>query len=219
MNLIRILIVDDSPDFLSALTSRLNSDPECRVVAEAKDGEQAIEKAGALHPDIVLMDIAMPILNGVEATRQITQTYPDSRVIMLTASDTDESLFAAVCVGARGYIVKGADKAEILKVIRAVHQGEVLWGRGISEKVLRLFARTANAPNAQTGERPFPELTARELQVLELIARGVNNAEIAERLFISPHTVRNHITNILSKLQVRDRAQAIVRARDAGLGR
>jgi DNA-binding NarL/FixJ family response regulator len=214
MDTIRVLLVDDALDFLAALKERLSTEAGWEIVAEARDGPEAIALAGEHHPDIVLMDIFMPGLNGVEATRRIVEALPHVKVIMLTASDQDESLLAAAQAGAHGYIVKGADKAEIVRVVQAAQQGEWLWGASIARKVLNLLIQKQGPP---ANKPPLPGLTAREMDALKLIAQGYNNDEIAARMFISPHTVRNHITSIFGKLQVRDRAQAIIRARDAGL--
>lgn len=211
---IRILIADDHTLFRDGLRALLGSIPDAEVVGEAATGEEAVERAVATRPDVVLMDIQMPGMNGIEATRRILRTDSAVGVVVLTMFEDDDSVFAAMRAGARGYILKGADQAEMLRAIRAVAGGEALFGPAIAARLLGFFAGKPAAPPA-----PFPELTEREREVLDLIAAGRGNAEIADRLFLSPKTVRNHISSIFGKLQVADRAQAIVRAREAGLGR
>lgn len=211
---IRVLIVDDHPLFRDGVRTLLQANPDMTLAGEAATGEEAIDLALALQPDIILMDLQLPGLHGVEATRQILRTSPLIGVIVVTMFDDDDSVFAAMRVGARGYIVKGADRAEILRAIRAVATGEALFSPAIARRLMIYFTRLAVAP----ANLIFPELTDRERELLALIARGLNNQQIAERLVLSPKTVRNHIGNIFSKLQVADRAQAIVRAREAGLG-
>lgn len=165
------------------------------------------------------MDISMPDLNGIEATQQVLATKPDTGIIMLTMLEDNDSLFAAMCAGARGYILKGADKAEVLKTIWAVADGEALFGAAIAARLTAFFQHSRRAAHHHELAAPFPDLTEREREVLELIAQGENNHEIAHRLHVSAKTVSNHISNIFNKLQVADRAQAIVKARSAGLGR
>ena len=215
METIRVLIADDHVLFRDGLRALLNSVPDVEFVGEAATGDEAIAQAAALQPDVILMDIQMPGLNGIEATRRILQTSPHIGVIVLTMFEDDDSVFAAMRAGARGYILKGADQAEVLRAIRAVASGEALFGPAIAKKVIGFFSDARSAMPPQV----FPELTEREREILDLIAQGRNNAEIADRLVLSPKTVRNHVSNIFSKLQVADRAQAIVRAREAGLGR
>lgn len=188
--------------------------PDIQVVGEAETGAQVIRLAADLQPDVILMDIQMPGINGIQATRQIVNMHPEIGVIVVTMYKDDDSVFAAMRAGARGYILKGADQDEMLRAIRAVAQGEALFGPEIATRLVSFFS--APKPHQQT--QAFPELTQREHQVLDLIAQGLNNQQIASRLSISEKTVRNHISNIFSKLQVVDRAQAIVRARDAGMG-
>jgi DNA-binding NarL/FixJ family response regulator len=214
MEKISILIADDEPAFRSGLRALLKSAAGLELVGDAAAGDEAIRLAADLQPDIILMDINMPGLNGIEVTRRILTTSPHIGILMLTMFEDDDSLFAAMRAGARGYLLKGALKAEILRAIQAVSSGEVIFGAAIAQRIMRYF----------TGLKPvepvarFPELTGREREILSLIAQGFNNAEIAGRLSLSGKTVRNHITNIFDKLQVADRAQAIVRAREAGLG-
>jgi DNA-binding NarL/FixJ family response regulator len=214
MTTVRILIADDHALFRDGLRALFLSICDTEVVGEAATGEDAIVRAAELEPDIVLMDIQMPGLNGIEATRRIAQANPRAGVIVVTMFEDDESVFAAMRAGARGYVLKGAGQEEILKVIRAVANGEAYFGPRIAERLMRFF--TASRP-ATTSE-PFPELTSREREILDLIARGHNNQTIADRLYLSPKTVRNHISSIFAKIDAADRAQAIVRARDAGLG-
>lgn len=211
---IRILIVDDHAPFREGLRTLIMSVSGMEVVGEADSGREAIKKAMELQPDIILMDIKMPDMNGIVATRNIYQTSPHIGVIVLTMFEDDDSVFAAVRSGARGYLLKGADQAEILRAIRSVSNGEALFGPGIARRLISFF----NHLNPPQDALPFPELTEREREVLDLIAQGMNNTEIARNLVISQKTVRNHVSNIFSKLQVADRAQAIIRARDAGLG-
>ena len=215
MEPIRVLIVDDHTLFRDGLRAVLNSVPDTEVVGEAATGDEAIAQAVALQPDVVLMDIQMPGVNGIQATRRIVHASPHIGVIIVTMFKDDDSIFAAMRAGARGYVLKGADQDEMLRAIRAVARGEALFGPGIAARLMSFF----DAPPPVTPAEIFPELTDREREVLELIAQGHNNTEIAAHLVLSPKTVRNHVSNIFSKLQVADRAQAIIRAREAGLGR
>lgn len=210
---IRILLADDHTLFRDGLRALFGSLPNFEVVGEAATGEEAISLAEELQPDVVLMDIQMPERNGVEATRQIVQTSPHIGVIVITMFEDDESVFAAMRAGARGYVLKGADQEEMLRAIRAVSRGEALFGPAIATQLTRYFS-AARSPAATA----FPELTDREREVLQLLAQGLTNQEIADRLVIAVKTVRNHLSNIFSKLQVADRVQAIIRAREAGIG-
>jgi DNA-binding NarL/FixJ family response regulator len=217
MDKIRILIADDHALFRDGLHALLAAQPDLEVMGEAATGEQAIAQAAALLPDIVLMDIQMPGVNGIEATRHILRTSPHIGVIVVTMLEDDDSVFAAMRAGARGYVLKGADKTEIMNVVRAVARGEALFGPDIARRLTSFFAGLDSSLRSTTPQI-FPELTDREREVLDLIAQGHNNAAIADRLTLSPKTVSNHVSNIFSKLQVADRAQAIIRAREAGLG-
>ncbi|MFC4048643.1 response regulator [Actinomadura syzygii] len=212
----RVLLADDHPVYRDGLRLMLESTGEVEVVGTAPDGAVAVEMAGRLHPDVVVMDLQMPRLGGVDATRRILAARPETGVLVLTMHEDDESVFAAMLAGARGYLVKGADQDEIMRAVSAVAGGEVIFGPALAGRVTDYFARIAAARPA--GE-PFPQLTARERDVLELIALGLSNPAIAERLGLSPKTVRNNVSNVFAKLQVADRAEAIVRAHDAGLGR
>jgi DNA-binding NarL/FixJ family response regulator len=213
---IRILVADDHKLFREGLCALLNGAVGTAVVGEASTGAEAIVQADALTPDVILMDVMMPDMNGIEATRRILADQPDIGIIMLTMLEDDDSLFAAMCAGARGYILKGADKAEVLKTVMAVAEGQALFGPAIAARLTTFFQR--GGMRGETAVTPFPDLTDRERELLDLIAQGKNNQEIADRLHISGKTVSNHISNIFSKLQVADRAQAIVKAREAGLG-
>lgn len=210
---IRILIADDHPMVRSGMQAFLNSVPDIEIVGEAGSGEEAVAAALEQQPDVVLMDIQMPGLNGIEATRQILRDSPHIGMIMVTIYDDNDAIFASMQAGARGYILKGADQAEILRAIHAVSNGEALFSPGIAQRLVNYFTTLGTV----TTRTAFPELTERERQILNLIAKGSNNQQISERLSLSLKTVRNHISNIFSKLQVADRAQAILKARDAGL--
>jgi DNA-binding NarL/FixJ family response regulator len=212
---IRILIADDHAVVREGLRAVLGSEPDMEVVGEAATGKEVIERATELGPDVILMDIQMPGINGIEATRRILDASPKVGVVVLTMFEDDESVFSAMRAGARGYVLKGAHPSEILKVLRAVAGGEAYFGPEIARRLVDFFSTPKSASPAEA----FPELTAREREILDLIARGHNNAAIAARLFVSPKTIGNHISHIFTKLQVADRAQAIIRAREAGLGR
>lgn len=209
---IRILIADDHTLFRDGLRALFASLPDMRVVGEAATGAEAIALAEQHQPDVILMDIQMPGVNGIEATRQIVQTSPHIGVIMVTMFEDNDSVFAAMRAGARGYVLKGADQEEMRRTIQAVARGEALFGPAIATRLSSFFQAPKAAP------LPFPDLTEREQEVLHWLAQGLSNQEIADKLFISSKTVRNHASNIFSKLQVADRLQAIMRARSAGLG-
>ncbi len=211
---IRILIADDHALVREGLRAVLGSEPDMAVVGEAATGKEVLERAAELRPDVILMDIQMPGINGIEASRRILNASPKVGVVVLTMFEDDESVFSAMRAGARGYVLKGAHPSEILKVLRAVAAGEAYFGPEIAQRLVDFFS----TPKPPSPAVAFPELTAREREILDLIARGHNNAAIAARLFVSPKTVGNHISHIFTKLQVADRAQAIIRAREAGLG-
>jgi len=211
---IRILIADDHALVREGLRAVLGSEPDMEVVGEAATGKEVLERAAELRPDVILMDIQMPGINGIEASRRILDASPKVGVVVLTMFEDDESVFSAMRAGARGYVLKGAHPSEILKVLRAVAGGEAYFGPEIARRLVDFFSTPKSASPAEA----FPELTAREREILDLIARGHNNTAIAARLFVSPKTVGNHISHIFTKLQVADRAQAIIRAREAGLG-
>lgn len=211
---VTVLIADDHPVFRAGLSGVLDGMEDAAVVGEARTGAEAIAAAETQQPDLVIMDLHMPDLDGIEATRQIVRTSPHIRVLVVTMLEDDDSVFAALLAGARGYLLKGAGPEDIMRALRSVANGEAVFGPGIAERVLRFFAAVQAVPQPVA----FPELTTRERQVLQLIAAGSRNADIATELVLSPKTVRNHVSNIFMKLQVADRASAISRARDAGLG-
>jgi DNA-binding NarL/FixJ family response regulator len=220
MSAIRIVIADDHPVFRFGLRALLNAMPDTEVVGEVATGEEVLAMAAAARPDVILMDINMPGLNGIEATRRIRETNPEIRILMVTMLE-DDSVFAAMRAGARGYVVKGTEPTEVLRAIRAVADGEAIFSPAIAERLIHYFTTPPVGAGDHTPTAPaeaFPDLTEREREVLGLIAQGLTNSAIAEQLVLSPKTVRNYITEIFSKLQVADRAQAIIRARKAGLG-
>ena len=214
----RILLVDDHELFREGVASLLRRVDDMTLVGEAATGEAAIRLAEELLPDIILMDIKMPGMGGIDATRASITRVPHIGVIMLTMFEDDESVYAALKAGARGYVLKDADRGTLLRAIRAVASGEALLGPSIARRVLDQFAAPPPKVAPLQPDSPFSELTARELDVLRLIAQGLRNRDIAERLVISEKTVQNHISNIFAKLQVNDRSQAIVRAIQGGLG-
>ena len=218
MDTIRLLIADDHALFREGLRALFSALPDIEVVGEAADGAIAITQVDVSHPDVVLMDINMPGVNGIEATRRILSNHPQLGIIMVTMLEDDASVFAAMRAGARGYVLKGAHHDEILQAIRAVAAGQAVFGPAIATRMINFFQGLNSAPQTGSSVTAFPELTEREREVLKLMAQGVSNKAIAEKLVISMKTVSNHITNIFGKLQVADRAQAILRARDAGLG-
>jgi DNA-binding NarL/FixJ family response regulator len=211
---IRVLVADDHPMFRDGLRALLASVPDAELVGEASTGEEAVSLAAELRPDVVVMDVQMPKGDGIEATRRIVSDSPSVRVLIVTMFEDDATVFRAMRAGARGYVLKGANYAEMLRAIKAVGDGEAVFGPQIASRLADYFAaiRPAAAPDV------FPELSDREREVLGLLAEGLKNPEIAKRLYLSSKTVRNHVSNILTKLQVADRAQAIIRAREAGLG-
>ena len=219
MDTIRVLIVDDHQLFRDGLRALLLAAPDTEVVGEAASGREAIQLAAQTQPHIILMDIQMPDMDGIEATRQIVQANPAINVLMVTMFEDDQSVFAAMRAGARGYVLKGVRHEEMLRAIRAVGSGEAIFSPSIAARMMNFFAASRSAgPPAATPDETFADLTDREREILGLIARGESNAAIAEALSISVKTVRNHVSNIFNKLQVADRAQAALRAREAGLG-
>lgn len=210
---VRILIADDHPEFRAGLEALLRTAPHTITVGAAATGTEAVALARDLQPDLVLMDLQMPDVNGIEATRRIVNTSPHIRVLVLTMFDDDDSVFAAVRAGARGYLLKGAGREELLRAVQAVTSGEAIFGPRVAQHIVNYFS--AHEPRSA---EPFPELSNREREVLTLIAKGQSNNEINRQLCLSPNTVRNYISTIFSKLQVADRAQAIVAAREAGIG-
>lgn len=209
---IRLMIADDHPVFRDGLASLLDPLPGIDVVARAADGAEAVALAAEHRPDVIIMDVQMPELNGIEATRTITAAQPEVGVLVLTMGEDDGTVLAALRAGARGYLRKGAEQDEIVRALTTVHGGGVVFGASLATRIAEVLAP------ASRPERPFPELTERETEILDLIATGRNNGQIAQALFLSPKTIRNNITSILSKLQATDRAEVIIRARDAGLG-
>ena len=211
---LRIVIADDHVLFRDGLRALLAAAPDTELVGEAATGDEAVALATALQPDVVLMDIQMPGLNGIDATRRIAHASPHVGILVVTMFEDDSSVFAAMRAGARGYLLKGAKYDEVLRAIRAVGSGEAIFSPAIAVRLMEYFSNVRPTAIPQA----FPDLSDREREILDLIAQGHKNAEIAARLVLSPKTVRNHVSNILSKLQVADRAQAIIRAREAGLG-
>jgi DNA-binding NarL/FixJ family response regulator len=211
---IRVLIAEDHPLFRDGLAALLGARQDTELAGAAATGPEAVEMAGRIQPDVVLMDLRLPGLNGIEATRRIVADSPHIAVVVLTMFDDDDSVFAALRAGARGYLLKGADHEQIRRAVHAAAAGEAIFGGELAARVLAYFAAEASS----AAPAVFPQLTDRERQVLELVAQGRSNAAIASRLQLSQKTIRNNVSNILAKLQVADRAQAIVRARDAGLG-
>ena len=215
----RVLIADDHRFYREGVRALLADARDVEVVGEAASGDEAIARAEALQPDVVLMDLKMPGLNGIEATRRIVGASPHVGVLVVTMYDDDDSVFAAMRAGARGYLLKDADQEDLLRAIQAVSRGEAIFSPAIARRLMGYFAALHAGGAGAASVAPFPDLTAREREILALIAEGRNNTMIAARLSLSLKTVQNHVSNILSKLQVADRAQAIVRAREAGLGR
>jgi DNA-binding NarL/FixJ family response regulator len=222
MEKIRILIADDHLFYREGVRTLMKGVPDVEIVGDATSGEDVVAQASALQPDIILMDIKMPGINGIEATRRILRDHPRIGVLVVTMFDDDETVFSAMRAGARGYLLKDADREELLRAVSAVHRGEAIFSPAIAHRMMQYFAglsqHAGERGRAAELPRPFPDLTDREREVLELIARGHSNPRIADQLVLSVKTVQNHVSNILGKLQAADRAEAIVRAREAGFG-
>ena len=214
MEPIHVLIADDHRLYREGVRKMLSVAPDIEIVGEATTGDEAVVQALALQPDVILMDLKMPGVNGIEATRRILHASPRIGVLVLTMFETDETVFAAMRAGARGYLLKDVDQEDVIRAVKAVNRGDAIFSPAIAERLIHYFAALRPA----AADLAFPELTDREREILQLIAQGHSNSEIAERLLLRTKTVQNHVSNIFSKLQVADRAQAIVRARDAGLG-
>jgi DNA-binding NarL/FixJ family response regulator len=208
----RILIADDHALLRSGLRALFESVEGIEIVGEARDGREAVKLAEQLQPDVVVMDIQMPEMDGIEATRRLAVSAPATVVLVLTMHEDDESVFSAMRAGARGYLLKGAEQDEVIRAIAAVGRGEAIFGPAVASRILKFFAA------GPRPAEPFPQLTARETEILDLMASGLSNHEIAQRLFLSPKTVSNNVSLIFDKLQVADRSKAIVRARRAGFG-
>ena len=216
MDTLRILVAEDHPLFRKGMISLLSSVPEFEVVGEAATGEEAVVRAAQLQPDVILMDLQMPLVNGIEATRRILQESPSVRILVVTLFEDEDSVFMALRAGARGYVLKDADEEVVVHAIRAVGRGEAIFSPAVASRVLAYFA--ASPPGGGTPPQAFPTLTEREREILNLIAQGHPNPSIARQLHLSTKTVGNYVSNIFTKLQVADRTQAIIRAREAGLG-
>lgn len=206
-----VIIADDHHIFRDGLRALLETEPGIQVIGEATTGREVVDRATTLLPDVVLMDLHMPDLDGVSATREILHVSPNIAVLVLTMFDDDDSVFAAMRAGARGYLLKGANQADVVRAVHTVGSGGAVFGPAVAQRVVQYFEKPIIS-------KAFPQLTDRELEILDLLARGVSNSGIATRLVIADKTVRNHVSNIFTKLAVADRAQAIIRAREAGLG-
>lgn len=209
---LRVLIADDHPVVRRGMVALLSSLEGVEVVAEVDNGEDAVREAQVLRPDVVVMDVQMPVLDGVAATRRLAAAVPEVAVLVLTMFEDDDTVFSAVQAGARGYLLKGADQADILAALHAVVAGQLVIGPGVAERLLQRLSGAAAQP------APFPELTTREREILELVAQGKNNGAISAQLGVAPKTVGNHISAVFAKLRVATRAEAIVLAREGGLG-
>ncbi|MGN6301659.1 MAG: response regulator [Angustibacter sp.] len=213
-DVVRVLVVDDHPLFRDGLAALLESVEAVEVGGTAADGVEALERVRELRPDVVVMDVQMPRLDGIEATRRMATEHPDVGVVVLTMSEDDGTVFAAVRAGGRGYLLKGAGQVEVVQAITTVAAGGAVFGAALARRIADFFAAGPAGP-----AQAFPTLTAREREVLDLVAAGRSNAQIATTLYLSPKTVRNNVSAVLAKLHVADRSEAIVRAREAGLGR
>ncbi|GAA3689104.1 LuxR family two component transcriptional regulator [Lentzea atacamensis] len=209
----RVVIADDHPVFRRGLKALLDGEDGLEVVGEAADGAEAVSVVLTLQPDVVVMDLHMPVLGGVDAAKRILEAQPSLGVLVLTMHEDDELVFAAMRAGARGYLVKTTDDDEIVRAVQAIGAGEAIFSATIAQRMMGYFTAISSSKAVA-----FPQLTDRERDVLELVASGLDNTSIAHRLSLSQKTVRNRVSSIFTKLQVADRAQAIVRAREAGLG-
>ena len=214
MTVIRVVIADDHPMFRYGLHAVLATQPGIDVVGEAADGQQLLSVVRDTRPGVVITDLTMPRLSGAQAAARLLAAQPDLAILILTMHQDDESLFAAMRAGARGYLLKGADSAEVTAAIQAVARGEAVYGPGVAQRIIDFFS----GRHEQFTARAFPELTSRERDILELLAQGSANRQIASRLDISEKTVRNHLSSVFLKLQVNDRTAAALKARGAGLG-
>jgi DNA-binding NarL/FixJ family response regulator len=212
---LRVLIADDHPIFRDGIQTLFATTEDIVAVGEARTGEEAVELAATMAPDVILMDIRMPGCSGIDATRRIVAANQKMRVLVVSMFEDDASIFTAMRAGARGYILKDADRSDILRAIRAVGQGEAIFSPAIATRLLDYFA----SPSQTLAATEFPELTEREREILEMVANGDRNLDIARKLVLSPNTVRNYVSSIFTKLQVSDRGNAIIRARKAGLGK
>ena len=212
--MIRVLLVDDHPLFLDGVKAAFTGAADLEVVGEAHDGASGVQRAVELGPDLVLMDLNLPDISGVDATARILAATPGARVLMMTMSADDDAVVAAMRAGARGYVVKGAGRDDLLHAVRTVAAGGAVFSPTVADRLGRFFTGLATGG----GREAFPQLTAREVEVLDLMARGLENRRIARHLHLSDKTVRNHVSNVLTKLAVDDRTDAVSRARAAGLG-
>src|SRR5215211_764558 len=213
----RVLVADDHPVFRRGMRAILGAEPDTELVGEATEGDEAIVRALELRPDVILMDLNMPKVSGIEATRRILEASPNTAILMLTMFEDDKSIFAAMRAGAHGYVLKGADGAETLRAIQAAASGEAIFSPTITQRLTEYFA-TPGGEHLTSTDHPFSNLTEREHEILSLMAEGYTNNAMASRLYLSPKTVRNYVSSIFTKLQVSNRSQAIVQAREAGLG-
>lgn len=211
---VTVLVADDHPVFRDGLASLLATQPDVEVVATAADGAEAVRTAIETKPDVVVMDLQMPEMNGIEATRRLATQLPETKILVFTMGEEDGTVLAAMRAGARGYLVKGASQDEVARAITTVHAGGLVFGASLAARIADLLSSGGGAQERS----PFPELTERELEILDLIAAGRNNAQIASALYLAPKTVRNNVSNILAKLHATDRADAMIRAREAGMG-
>jgi DNA-binding NarL/FixJ family response regulator len=214
---IRVLVADDHPVFRRGMRAIVGAEPGVELVGEATDGEEAIARALEVRPDVILMDLNMPNVSGIEATRRILEAIPDTAILMVTMFEDDKSIFAAMRAGAHGYVLKGADGTETLRAIQAAASGEAIFSPTITRRLTEYFAAPGREPKIDS-DQAFPNLTGREQEILSLMAEGYTNNAIAGRLYLSPKTVRNYVSSIFTKLHVTDRSEAIVYAREAGLG-